>query len=133
MYYGVAMMSRLLKIIDPFLQKSPLKETICCKKTYNFKEPTNRSHAIYKISSMLNVLYKIIIQPRPYWFTIRPGQLNFSIATCTFILGSIKSAVKSLLRCLVSKKYVCLGYVFAGGISEKSALKTLYVVTSLVI
>ena len=42
--YGVATISRLLKIIGLFC--SPIQETMFCKETYKFKEPTNRSHPI---------------------------------------------------------------------------------------
>ena len=44
--YGVATISKLLKSYRSLLQKSPVKETIFCKETHNFKDPTNRSHLI---------------------------------------------------------------------------------------
>jgi len=47
--YGVASISRLLKIIGLFCKKSLLKRPYSAKETYNFKEPTNRSHSISKI------------------------------------------------------------------------------------
>ena len=45
-YYGVATISRLLKIIGLFCRISALLQGSFAKETYNFKEPTNRSHPI---------------------------------------------------------------------------------------
>jgi len=44
--YGVATISRLLKIIGVFCNRSSLLQGSFAKETYNFKEPTNRSHPI---------------------------------------------------------------------------------------
>jgi len=44
--YGVATISRLLKIIGLFCRISSLLQGSFAKETYNFKEPTNRSHPI---------------------------------------------------------------------------------------
>jgi len=44
--YGVPTISRLLKIIGPFCRISSLLKDSFAKETYNFKEPTNRSHPI---------------------------------------------------------------------------------------
>jgi len=46
MYYGVATISRLLKIIRLLGRVPSLLLGSCAKETYNFKEPTNRSHPI---------------------------------------------------------------------------------------
>ena len=45
-YYGVATISRLLKIIGLFCRISSLFKGSFAKETYNFKEPTNGSHPI---------------------------------------------------------------------------------------
>jgi len=45
--YGVATISRLLKIIGLFCRILSLVYGSFAKETYNFKEPTNRSHPIY--------------------------------------------------------------------------------------
>jgi len=45
-YYGVATISRLLKIIGLFCKRDINKRLYSTKETYNFKEPTNRSHPI---------------------------------------------------------------------------------------
>ena len=42
--YGVAATSRLLKIICLFCKRDLSKRQYSAKETYNFKEPTNRSH-----------------------------------------------------------------------------------------
>jgi len=44
--YGVATISRLLKIIGLSCRISPLLYGSLAKETYNFKEPTNRSHPV---------------------------------------------------------------------------------------
>ena len=44
--YGVAMISRLLKIIGLLCRISSLLLSSFAKEAYNFKEPTNRSHPI---------------------------------------------------------------------------------------
>ena len=45
--HGVATISRLLKIIGLFCRISSLLQGSFAKETYDFKEPTNRSHPIY--------------------------------------------------------------------------------------
>jgi len=45
-HYGVATVSRLLKIICLFCKRALQKRWYSAKETYNFKEPTNRSHRI---------------------------------------------------------------------------------------
>jgi len=47
--YGVATMSRPLKIIGLFCKSDLQKRRYSAKETYNFKEPTNRSHPIPEI------------------------------------------------------------------------------------
>jgi len=44
--FGVATISRLLKIIGLLCRISSLLKGSFAKETYNFKEPTNRSHPI---------------------------------------------------------------------------------------
>jgi len=45
-YYEIATISRLLKIIGLFCRIKSLLQGAFAKETYNFKEPTNRSHPI---------------------------------------------------------------------------------------
>jgi len=42
--YGVATISRLLKITGLFCKRALYKSLYSAKETYDFKEPTNRSH-----------------------------------------------------------------------------------------
>ena len=49
--YGVATISRLLKIIGLFCRISSLLQVSSAKETYNFKEPISRSHPIVTCSS----------------------------------------------------------------------------------
>ena len=42
--YGVATISRLLKIIGLFCKRALQKRLYSAKETYDFKEPTNRSN-----------------------------------------------------------------------------------------
>jgi len=44
--YGVATISRLLKIIGLFCKRAPQKRLYSAKETYDFKEPTNYCHPI---------------------------------------------------------------------------------------
>jgi len=59
--YGVATISRLLKIIGLFCERALSKRRYSAKETYNFKEPTNRSHPIYTKSGAFT--YRAIIHP----------------------------------------------------------------------
>jgi len=43
-YYGVTSVRRLLKIIGHFCKRAFWNRRYCAKETYNFKEPTIRSH-----------------------------------------------------------------------------------------
>jgi len=49
--YGVASTSRLLKIIGLFCKRALWKRRYSAKETYNFKEPTTRSHPIPDVMS----------------------------------------------------------------------------------
>jgi len=52
--YEVASTSRLLTIIGLFCKRAQLKRRYSAKETYDFKEPTNRSHPIvYMCCSVL--------------------------------------------------------------------------------
>ena len=47
-HYGVATMSRLLKVIGLFCRISSLLQGCFAKETYNFKAPTHRDHPIWR-------------------------------------------------------------------------------------
>jgi len=48
--YGVATISRLLKVSGLFCKKALSKRRYSATNTYNFKEPTKRSHPIVQVS-----------------------------------------------------------------------------------
>jgi len=56
-YYGVATTSRLLTIIGLFCKRALWKRLYSVKETYNFKEPTNRSHPIVVTALHFYMLY----------------------------------------------------------------------------
>jgi len=47
--YGVASISRLLKILGLFCKRALQKRRYSAKETYNFKKPTNHSHPIWSL------------------------------------------------------------------------------------
>jgi len=49
-WYGVATISRLLRIIALFCKRALWKKLYSAKETYIFKEPTNRSHPICDVN-----------------------------------------------------------------------------------
>ena len=53
--YGVASTSRLLKIIGLFCKRALQKRLYSAKETYNLKEPTNRSHPLKHVVSLVCV------------------------------------------------------------------------------
>ena len=72
-YYGVATISRLLKITGLFCRISSLLLGSLAKETYNFKEPTNRSDPIcYNYIYSTRVLFSscVCIYIRFYYFAI---------------------------------------------------------------
>ena len=80
--YGVATISRLLKIVGLFCRISSLLEGSFAKETYNVKEPTNRSHPIhvcthlYLNTSFLCEFAQGTLLPSLTHFKVPPGQLT---------------------------------------------------------
>ena len=58
--YGVATVSRLLQIIGLCCKRALLKRWYSAKETYDFKEPTNRSHPIAEYYVEHFVVYYIV-------------------------------------------------------------------------
>jgi len=54
--YGVATISRLLKTIGLFWKRAPSKRLYSAKETYDFKEPTDRSHLILVVTQSVRLL-----------------------------------------------------------------------------
>jgi len=50
-YHGVATINRLLQMIGLFCKRALQKRLYSAKETFDFKEPTNRSHPIYSPAS----------------------------------------------------------------------------------
>ena len=60
--YVVATINRLLKIIGLFCKRALLKRRYSAKETYNFKEPTNRSHHICGNSCIDGDQWKLVVE-----------------------------------------------------------------------
>jgi len=60
-WYGVATISRLLEIIGFFCRISSLLQGSFAKETFDFKDPTNRSHPICNGYHADRYVYKIIV------------------------------------------------------------------------
>jgi len=65
-WYGVASISRLLKIIRLFCKRALWNRRYSAKETYNFKEPTNRSHPVWSICVM-NMSHHIKMSSTCVW------------------------------------------------------------------
>jgi len=61
--YGVATISRLLKIIGLFCKRALQKRLYSAKETYNLKEPTNRSHPIQR-SALCGQIVCVFVRER---------------------------------------------------------------------
>ena len=55
MSYGVATISKPLKIVGLFCKRDLQKRPIFCKETCNFKEPTNRSHPMHRYKEHMSL------------------------------------------------------------------------------
>jgi len=62
-HYGVATISRLLKIIGLFCRILSLLQVSFAKETYNFEEPTNRCHPIPVSNKCLTKLRESLESP----------------------------------------------------------------------
>jgi len=73
--YGVATISRLLKIIGLFCKRALYKRLCSAKETYDFKEPTNRSHPIGVV--LVNQSHSTTWS-KQNWMTLRIGLLHLT-------------------------------------------------------
>jgi len=62
MQYGVATISRLLKIIGRFCKRTLQKRQCSAKETYNLIDPTDRSHPIGRLSAGCIALWCSVVQ-----------------------------------------------------------------------
>jgi len=93
--YGMATISRLLKIIDLFCKRAHQKRRYSAKETYNFKEPTTRSHPIWYMHTCTCTKIRVIyiymhtcIHVNVYKFvcTTCPNHLTHHAVTCDVTL-----------------------------------------------
>ena len=63
-WYEVPSISRLLEIIGLFCKRALSKRPYSAKETYNFKEPTNRSHPIGGVVPGASAQV-VLLQPMP--------------------------------------------------------------------
>ena len=72
----MASTSRLLKITGLFCKRARWKRLYSAKETYNFKEPTNRSHPILLVSCPLcSYTTWLLSSPLPIWLCLVPPLL----------------------------------------------------------
>jgi len=63
--YGVVTSMYPLKITGLFCKRPLYKRRYSAKETYNFKEPTNRSHPIRVLVTEYSLFYRALLQKRP--------------------------------------------------------------------
>jgi len=94
--YGVATISRLLKIIGLFCKRALQKRLYSAKETCNFKVPTNRSHpiSIFDKVSMTHMSYEINescpkkgdkVHIYPIYFQIQPCEFMWLLTKYIYI------------------------------------------------
>ena len=92
-YYGVASISRLLKMIGLFCRISSLLQGAFAKEAYHFKEPTNRSHPIPRCHFVVIGLYS--------------HTCIFSICVCKYMCFLLKNYFYSH-SCIFSRGNACI-------------------------
>ena len=94
-HYGVATCSRLVKIIGLFCRISSLLQGSFAKQTYNFKEPTNRSHRIQIDATCLS-----------FSLYIRNHNVGYGVATMSRMLKNtgLFAEYRSLLQSSFAKE-----------------------------
>ena len=121
--YGVATISRLLKIISLFCKRALQKKRYSAKETYNFKKPTNRSHLIefyvylfhccapyYKITSLYSSApYSLLYVLPTIYNKITPHCI--SMQTYEYVRSDCRSTclwvpLLRFLLCLTHSRYI---------------------------
>ena len=77
-YYGVALVSRIDKIIGLFCKRDLLKRRYSAKETYNFIDPTDRSYPIQCKESYYEAKF---VRSVDLWFVTSLGTLTCGCAT----------------------------------------------------
>ena len=105
-WYGVATISRLLKIIGLFCKRARLKRPYSAKETYNFREPTNRSHPI---CMHVCIYISIFIYVSMYLFVHMYVCIYLSMYVCMYVCMYICMYVCRMnVRMYVSNSYMYL-------------------------
>jgi len=99
--YGVATISRLLKIIGLFCKRALYKRRYSAKETYDFKEPTNRSQPICKKSSK-PLLPQMCHQPgSAVSSAMRLRKFSIGFALSRWVTRYTPVAIADLLNCFL--------------------------------
>ena len=131
-YYGVATISRLLKIIGLFCKRALKQRQYSAKEIYNFKEPTNHSHPIRRLYTQslcriflggslrldvsfaeYSLFYRAVLQQRPI-ILIEKIYFAFSLSIC---LSLYRSLSRSLTLSLFPSLALFLSRVLALSLS----------------
>ena len=127
LHYGVATISRLLETIGLFCRLSSLLQGSFARETYNFKEPTHRSHPIYiyhtHILHMHTSIHKhartcldIICFALNRFFVSRSGTLFFQrpfpcvcVCVCVCVCTCLRAHAR--LPATLPQKFACVSFV----------------------
>jgi len=103
MWYGVATISRLLKITGLFCKRALQKRPIFSKETYNLKEPTNRSHPIQpivdKIAQNLETISETLLTYK------NCAHLDFRLVSCDYMV-LIMIPIRILVRLVPNRNFL---------------------------
>jgi len=107
--YGVATMSRLLKITGVFCKRALYKRLYSANETYHFKEPTNCSHPIMQARLHKTVVHHVFAFSCPsigaplaltYMLTLHRGHSRADSLDSELYSFPCSFYVKMALRCL---------------------------------
>jgi len=91
-YYGVATISRLLKMIGLFCKRALQKRRYSAKETYNFKEPTNYSHFIpaihYEACGIFTCIHTCTWLPLADYSIHTPTFMSYTYTNCVLCSSS---------------------------------------------
>jgi len=88
-WYGVATITRLLKIVVLFCRESSLLHGFFAKETYDFKDPTNRSHPICVWERVSGIwICKVNRDNMSYYDTLQhTAHIDMCVRTCEFCMN----------------------------------------------
>ena len=82
---GAATISWLLKLIVAHCKRAPQKRLFSAKKTYYFKEPTNRSHPMIGLFVCVNIYIVCLYMCMCVQELIEESQLYLLLVLCLFL------------------------------------------------